>query len=134
MSKSSISDDSTIYRAITASSWTNEYNEATPAAFLLRERDNGELSVLLKAECVARICSGGFKTCYGEILLKVGKIRKLNLEIKPDPLPNSPYHAVVLNLPLPENFIEAERMATLLVEIVENVQRKTEKYGQKIII
>ena len=130
MSKSSIPDDSTIYRAITASLWTNEYNEVTPAAFLLKIKDNGELSVLLKAECVARICSGGFNTCYGEILLKAGKIRKLNLEIKPDPLPDSPYHAVILNLPLPEDFIEAERMATLLIETVEAVQRKPEKYGQ----
>lgn len=130
MSQSSIPDNSIIYRAITASLWTNEQNEVSPSAFLLKEKDEGELSVLLKADCIARMCAGGFKTCYGEILLIAEKIRKLNLEIKPDPLPNSPHHAVILNLPIPENFIEAERMATLLTEIVEKVQRKTEKYGR----
>jgi hypothetical protein len=133
MSQSSIPDNSTVYRAITASLWTNERNEVSPAAFLLKEKDNGELSVLLKADCVARICQGGFKTCYGEILLKAHKIRNLNLEIKPDPLPDNPFHAVILNLPLPENFIEAERIATLLIETVEKVQRKSEKYGRAII-
>lgn len=133
MSQSSISDNSIIYRAITASSWTNEQNEVSPSAFLLKEKDNGELSVLLKADCIARICAGGFKTCYGEILLVAHKIRKLELEIKPDPLPDNPFHAVILNLPLPENFKEAERMATILTEIVEKIQRKPEKYGRAII-
>lgn len=133
MSQSSISDNSIIYRAITASSWTNEQNEVSPSAFLLKGKDEGELSVLLKAECLERICAGGFKTCYGEILLEAGKVRKLNLEIKSDPLPDNPYHAVILNLPIPENFIEAERIATLLTEIVVKVQRKPEKYGRAII-
>ena len=133
MSQSSIPDNSIIYRAITKSLWTNEQNEVSPSAFLLKEKDEGELSVLLKANCIARICAGGFKTCYGEILLIAEKIRNLNLEIKPDPLPDNPFHAVMLNLPIPENFIEAERMATLLTEIVEKVQRKPEKYGRAII-
>ncbi|MEP7037610.1 MAG: hypothetical protein ABI891_04645 [Acidobacteriota bacterium] len=134
MSQSSISNNSIIYRAITASSWTNEQDEVSPSAFLLKEKDDGELSVLLKAECVARICAGGFNTCYGEILLQAEKIRNLNLEIEPDPLPKSPYHAVILNLPMPDDFKEAERMATLLTQIVEKVQRKPEKYRREFQI
>lgn len=132
MPELSILDNSTIYRAILKRWWVNENNEIAIDVFLLKEKDKGELSVLLKADCFARICSGGFNTCFGEILLKVGKIRKLNLELKPDPLPDSPYHAVILNLPLPENIVEAEEMATLLIENIEAIQRKPEKYGRKL--
>lgn len=131
MSQASISDNSIIYRAITASSWTNENDEVSPSAFLLKPKDDGELSVLLKADCVNRICEGGFKTCYGEILLEAQKIQRLDLNIKSDPLPENPFHAVILGLPLPDNFIEAERMATALVKIVEKVQRKPQKYGRE---
>jgi len=132
MSQSSIPDNSIIYRAITASLWTNENNEVLLGAFLLKEKDNGELSVLLEANCFNRICSGNFKSCYGEILLRAAKIRALELEIKPDPIlePPNPYHAVILKLPLPEDFIEAERIAILLANSVEAVQRKPEKYGR----
>jgi len=130
MLESSISDNSKVYRAILYRWWTNENNEVARDAFLLKDKDKGELSILLKADCVARICSGGFNTCFGEILLKAGKIRDLKLEIKPDPLPHSPYHAVILNLPLPEDIKRAEEMATLLSESVEAVQRKPEKYSR----
>lgn len=133
MPKSSTSDKDIIYRAIRASGWTNENNEASPAAFLLRASDKGKLSILLKANCVAKICLANLNGCYGEILLKISKVEELGLKIKPEPiLPHIPDHAVILNLPLPENFIEAERMATLLVSCVESIQRKPEKYGQKL--
>ncbi len=132
MPKALIFDNGIVYRAIRSSGWIDENNNVTPAAFVLRENDKGELSILLKASCALRICSAGLKSCWGEILLNVEKIKKLNLEIKPDPLDNIPHHAVILNLPLPENFIEAERMATLLVESVESVDKKSEKYGQKL--
>lgn len=132
MPKSSISDKHIIYRAIRASSWTNENNEVSPTAFKLRESDEGKLSILLEANCEAKICSADLNGCYGEILLKIGKIEGLGLQVKAEPiLPNIPDHAVILNLPLPENFVESERMATLLVSIVEAVQRKPEKYGKR---
>ncbi|MCA1623225.1 MAG: hypothetical protein LC768_17175 [Acidobacteria bacterium] len=132
MPKASISDNGIVYRAIRSSGWIDENNNVALAAFVLRESDKGELSILLKANCVLRICSAGLKSCWGEILLNVEKVKKLNLEIKPAPLSHSPDHAVILNLPLPENFIEAERMATLLVDSVESVHKKPEKYGQKL--
>ncbi len=130
MPKASTPDNDIVYRAIRSSSWIDENNNVAPAAFVLRENDNGELSILLKANCVLRICSAGLKSCWGEILLSVEKVEKLKLEIKPSPLPHIPDHAVILNLPLPENFIEAERMATLLAENAA-VQRKSEKYGKQ---
>lgn len=131
MPESSISDNSKVYRAILYRWWTNENNEVAKDAFLLKDKDDGELSVLSKADCVARICSGGFNTCFGEIVLKAGKIRGLGLEIKPDPLPHSPYHVIILNLPLPQDIRQAEEMATLLSEGVESIQRKSEKYSRK---
>jgi hypothetical protein len=134
MPKSSIFDKDIIYRAIRASGWTNENNEVSPTAFKLRESDEGKLSILLKANCEAKICSANLSGCYGEILLRTGKIEYLGLEVKPEPiLPHIPDHAIILNLPLPEDFIEAERMATLLVEIVAAIQRKPEKYGKRQI-
>ncbi|MGI9056812.1 MAG: hypothetical protein ACR2F2_13540 [Pyrinomonadaceae bacterium] len=132
MPETSILNKDIIYRAIRASSWTNENKEVSPTAFMLRENDEGQLSVLLKANCEARICAANFNKCYGEILLRKSKLEELGLEIKPDPiLPDIPDHAVILNLPLPENFVEAEQMATRLVEIVEDVNRKSEKYGKR---
>ena len=131
MPKASISNNDIVYRAIRSSSWIDENNNVAPSAFVLRESDKGELSVLLKANCILRICSAGLKSCWGEILLNAGKIKKLNLEIKPDPLPHIADHAVILNLPLPENFIEGERIATLLAEKVEAVQKKPERYGKE---
>jgi hypothetical protein len=134
MPKSSISEKDVVYRAIRASGWTNENNKVSPSAFKLRQSDEGKLSILLKANCAAKICSADLNSCYGEILLEITKIEELGLEIQPEPiLPNIPDHAVILNLPLPENFIEAEQMATLLSERVAAVQRKPEKYGRKEI-
>lgn len=133
MSELSTSDKDIIYRAIRASGWTNENNEVSSAAFMLREIDAGELSVLFEANCQAKICAADSRGCYGEILVKISKLENVGLEVKPDPLPRIPAHAVILNLPPPENFIEAERMATRLVEIVEAVQRKPEKYGRREI-
>ena len=124
MSKTSIPNKSTIFRAILASSWTNENDEATPTAFMLKPKDDGKLSILTKADCSIEFCQGGFKTCYGEILLNVGQTRDLNLQVEPDPLPGKPYHAVILGLPMPENIAEKEKMATLLVQRVEEVRRK----------
>ncbi len=124
MSKTSISNKSIIYRAILASSWTNENNEATPTAFLLKPKDDGKLSILTKADCSMEFCQGGFNTCYGEILLYASRVRGLNLEVEPDPLPFNPFHASILGLPLPENIAERERIATLLAERVEAVRRK----------
>lgn len=124
MSKTSIPNNSTIFRAILASSWTNENDEATPTAFLLKPKDDGKLSILTKADCSIEFCQGGFNTCYGEILLNSSKVKELNLELRIEPLPYNPYHAVILGLPLPENIAERERMATLLVERVEEVRRK----------
>jgi hypothetical protein len=133
MLKSSVSGKDIIYRAIRASGWTNENSEVSPVAFLLRPSDKGKLSILLKANCVMKICSANLKGCYGEIVLGTSKVEELGLNIKPEPiLPYIPDHAVILNLPLPENFIEAERIATLLVNCVESIQRKPEKYGQKL--
>ncbi len=132
MPKASISDNDIIYRAVRSSSWIDENNNVAPSAFVLRESDKGELSVLLKAHCILRICAAGLNSCWGEILLNAGKIKKLNLEIKPDPLPHIPDHAVILKLPLPENFIEAERIATLLAQKIEAVQKKSERYGKKL--
>lgn len=131
MPETSILKEDIIYRAIRASGWTNENNEVISAAFMLRENDEGQLSILLRANCEARICAANLSGCYGEILLGISKLEELGLKVKPDPLPEIPDHAVILNLPLPENFVEAEQMATRLVEIVEEVNRKSEKYGKK---
>lgn len=134
MPETSILNKDIIYRAIRASGWTNENNEVSSAAFMLRENDEGQLSILLKANCQSRICAANFNKCYGEILLRISKVENLGLEVKPDPiLPDIPDHAVILNLPPPANFIEAEQMATRLVEIVEDVLRKPEIYGKKQI-
>ena len=128
MADSSIPDNSNIYRSITKSTWTNGNQSVSPAAFLLRARDNGELSVLSRAECSEDVCFGDFNKCYGEIVIGARKVRDLNLEVEPRSLPNKPFHAAVLNLPSPDNFVEAERMASLMVKIVDDIRRRSSPF------
>jgi hypothetical protein len=120
-----IPDDAIIYRAISNKRWITD-NKPSPAAFLLRNRENEEpereLSVITDSNCSKLLCLAGLNTCLGELVLKAVDIRELGLDTILDPKPpaNSPYHAFIINIPIciDENLKEAERIAGLLAKKV----------------
>jgi len=105
-----IPQDSNIFRAVTRKSWIR--NGVSYYAFLLRnEKNETELSVLLKANCSKEICEAKLDDCFGEIILKAEIFRNFDLEIKHTPVYEPkyiPYHASVYNLPANEGESEAE--------------------------
>lgn len=129
MAKSLIRENSTVFRAIRSSTWIVD-GKVSVTAFKLRETDNGKLSILLEANCLNRICSARLNSCWGEILLNSEKVFELGLDIESDPLPDILYHAVILNLPGPDDIVMSELMATKLRETVQAVNKKSKKYGK----
>lgn len=83
--------------------------------YFLRLRDGkleDGLSICLGSKCIPDECCKHFNKRYGVVSLKVGFIRSLGLDVVPDPLPNAPEHALIMNVPDPfNNPIKAEYIA-----------------------
>lgn len=103
-----ISSDALVFRAISYKRWIKG-DEVAPDAFLLRSakgerKAETELSMLTKANCSKEICFAGLSDCFGELEIKVESIKEIGLDIIDDSEEiGVPFHASILNLPLPEN-------------------------------
>lgn len=125
-----IPPEAPIYRAVSKKPWIRN-DIVSPSAFLLRrETKTGnpekELSVNTNAACSREVCIAGLRECYGELKLLAIAIRELELDVIPNPLPNNPYHALIVNLPLytEDTIKDAERIAGLLAKKVINIQKR----------
>src|SRR4028118_106637 len=96
-----------IHRAVSRKGWIKN-GIVSPAAFILRPRDEGKLSVITQANCTALVCSATLSECFGEITLSVSTVNSLSLSAIEDPLPNNPNHAAIIGLPPHEGEILAD--------------------------
>lgn len=100
-------DSEVVYRARRSKKCIDEdTGETSPQAYFLRKIDGKleeGLSVCLASKCKPEECCSHFNKRYGVVSLEVSYIRSLGLEVLPDPLPEAPEHALIINVPDPYN-------------------------------
>jgi hypothetical protein len=87
--------------------YKDDEGNVAPEAFLLRESDEGRLSVYRQSKVSVRDAEATFRRQYGSVSLHTGRVRALNdihsvgLDVIPDELPTDLClgHSSIINLP-----------------------------------